>query len=101
MRAVAIIHHRVADFDAWKQVYDDFGEAQREGGVLEHSVLRPADDPSMVVVTHTFASRADADAFIANADLKDAMIRAGVDPDSIVIETLDEVAAATFAAATL
>ena len=102
MRAVAIVHHRVADFDAWKAIYDSegVGGMQRAGGVLDHAVLRTADDPNMVVVVHTFASQDAAHAFFAeNADLKDAMGRAGVDFASFTVEFLDEVAAGRIAEA--
>ncbi len=52
---VTILHHRVADFDAWKKIYDGLRDAQREGGVPTHSVLRSTDDPNLIVVTHSFA----------------------------------------------
>jgi heme-degrading monooxygenase HmoA len=93
MRTVSIVHHRVADYDAWKQVYDGVGEMQRAGGVLQHAVLRPADDPSMVVVVHTFGSEEEARAFFDNPQLKDAMGNAGVDLGSFQLELLQEEAA--------
>jgi hypothetical protein len=98
MRAVSIVHHRVADYDAWKAVYDGVGEMQRAGKVLEHAVLRSTDDPNMVVVVHTFASQDDAKAFFAdNQDLKEAMGRAGVDFASFRVEMLEEVVAGRIA----
>lgn len=98
MRAVSIVHHRVADFDAWKAVYDTVGDMQRAGGVFDHAVLRSADDPNMVIVVHTFASQDAAHAFFAdNDDLKDAMGKAGVDFSSFQVEFLDEAAAGRIA----
>jgi hypothetical protein len=96
MRAVSIVHHRVADFDAWKSVYDSDGvrDLQRAGGVLDHAVLRTADDPNMVIVVHTFASQDAAHTFFTeNPDLRDAMGKAGVDFGSLQVEFLDEIAA--------
>jgi hypothetical protein len=93
MRTVSLIHHRVADFDAWKEVYDSFRDAQRDGGVRQQAVLRPADDPGMVVVVHTFDDDASARAFIENPALMDAMGRGGVDESSLKIEFLHEVEA--------
>jgi heme-degrading monooxygenase HmoA len=90
MRTVSIVHHRVADYDAWKQVYDSVRDVQRAGGVRQHAVLRPADDPSMVVVVHTFDSPDAAKAFFDNQELKDAMGLAGVDMPSFRIEFLQE-----------
>ena len=37
MRTVTLVHHRVADYDAWKQVYDGVHEMQRAGGVRRDS----------------------------------------------------------------
>jgi heme-degrading monooxygenase HmoA len=90
MRTVTITHHRVADYDAWKQVYDSVREVQREGGVREHAVLRPADDPTMVVVVHTFDSPEAAKAFFDSPALKGAMGQAGVDMSSLRIDFLQE-----------
>jgi heme-degrading monooxygenase HmoA len=92
---VTIVHHRVADFDAWKETYDGFRDAQREGGVRTHTVLRTTDDPNLVVVTHSFDSADAARAFFANEDLKGAMARGGVDVSSLSIEFLDEVDSGT------
>ena len=96
MRTVTLIHHRVADFDAWKQVYDSFADVQREGGVRAHHVWRKRDDPNMVVVVHAFDSPEAAAAFFASHDLEDAMARGGVDPPSVKIEYLDEAESGTF-----
>jgi hypothetical protein len=88
---LAVIRHRVADFDAWKQGYDAFGQFQAEHGVTAHQVLRSIDDPNDVIVTHTFVSPEGARAFIAMQELKDAMGEAGVDADSVEISYFDEV----------
>ena len=90
MRTVTIVHHRVADYDAWKQVYDGVRDFQRAGGVRQYAVLRPADDPLTVVVVHTFDSPDAAKAFFDNPELKEAMASAGVDMDSFRIEFLEE-----------
>ncbi len=93
MRIVTIVHHRVADYDAWKAVYDSVADLQREGGVREHAVLRSADDPALVVVVHTFDGPDAANAFLARADLEDVLARAGVDLASLQIEILEEAVA--------
>ena len=91
MRTLMLVHHRVADFSTWKQVYDGYRDAQRQGGVRFHQVLRSREDPGMVVVTHVFDSRAEAEAFVNDPDLQATMGRAGVDASTVVIEYLDEV----------
>jgi hypothetical protein len=92
MRSVLIVHHRVADFDAWRAVYESepVGQMQRAAGVRDHAVMRPADDPTMVVVVHTFDSPEAAASFMERDDLREHMGRAGVDPESIQAEILQE-----------
>ena len=92
MSTVALVHHHVADFDAWKAVYDGFHDVQRERGVRHHHVWRPKDDASMVVVVHTFDSDEAARAFFDAPELRETMAQAGVDPSSVQIQFLDEAA---------
>ena len=87
----AVVRHRVADFDAWKKVYDGFAPIQAEHGVHAHQVLRSIENPNDVIVTHTFDSREAARAFFAMSELKGAMSEAGVDADSVEISYFDEV----------
>jgi len=91
MRTLALIDHRVADFDAWKRMYDDFRMDSAKEGVRFHQVLRSPDDPNRVVVTHAFDSSGEAAAFIEGQTLRDAMGRAGVDEASVRTEYLEEV----------
>ena len=91
MKAVTLVHHRVADFDAWKAVYDSFAPVQTGHGVRHHHVWRSPDDPSLVVVVHTFDSPEAARAFLDLAERREVMGKAGVDLSSVKIEVLDEV----------
>jgi quinol monooxygenase YgiN len=91
MSTVAVVRHRVSDFDAWKHVYDGFAPVQAENGVRGHQVLRSVDDPNAVVVTHTFDSPEAARTFFAMAELKDTMSEAGVDTGSLEITYFEEV----------
>ena len=90
-----LIYHRVADYDAWKEVYDGFAPIQAEHGVHAHQVLRSIENPNDVIVTHTFDSREAARAFFAMPELKEAMSQAGVDADSVEISYFDEVETST------
>jgi hypothetical protein len=96
---IAVVRHRVADFDAWKQVYDDFAPVQAEHGVRAHQVLRSIENPNDIVVTHTFDSPDTARAFFAMTELKDAMSEGGVDADSVEISYFDEVESAALVGA--
>ena len=92
---IALVRHRVADFDAWKKVYDDFAPIQAERGVQSHQVLRSIESPNEGIVTHTFDSPEVARAFFATPALKEAMSKAGVKADSVEISYFDEVESST------
>jgi len=95
---VALIRHRVADYDAWKAAYDQFAPTQAEHGVRAHQVLRSTDDPNDIIVIHTFDSPSEAQAFFAMPDLKQAMSQAGVKADTVTISYFDEVEVGALAA---
>lgn len=73
---VMAIQHRVRDYDEWKQVFDEFPPIRF--GALFQRVNRGTDDPDNLIVVTGWRSVEDAEAFKANAELADAMKRAGV-----------------------
>ena len=42
----SFIRHHVSDYAAWREVYDSFGDVQREHGVRAEAVYRGVDDPN-------------------------------------------------------
>jgi quinol monooxygenase YgiN len=92
---IALVRHRVADFDAWRKVYDGFAPIQAEHGVHAHQVLRSIENPNDVTVEHTFDSPEAAREFFATPELKEAMSKAGVKADSVEISYFDEVESGT------
>jgi quinol monooxygenase YgiN len=76
--AVALILHRVNDFDTFREVYDSVAPMQAAGGVTAESVHRMAGDPANVLVIDQFDSIDTAHAFFTNPELRDAMVRGGV-----------------------
>jgi quinol monooxygenase YgiN len=92
---IALVRHRVADFDAWRKVYDGFAPIQAEHGVHAHQVLRSIENPNDVTVEHTFDSPEAAREFFARPELKEAMSKAGVNADSVQISYFDEVESGT------
>ena len=90
---IALVRHRVADYDAWKAVYDNYAPIQAEHGVRAHLLLRSLDDRSEVTVAHTFDTIDAAKAFFAMPELRTAMGDAGVQTDSISVMYYDEVEA--------
>ena len=71
MAVTAVIQHHVADYEVWRKAYDGFGDVQKAGGVTRQSVYRSTDDPNNVLVMHGFATTADAEKFLAGAELRD------------------------------
>src|SRR5205085_10117462 len=63
VKYVLSLRHRVADFDAWKSVFDQRLDARVNGEVTGHRLTRGAMDPNEVEVAMEFASRADAQAY--------------------------------------
>jgi quinol monooxygenase YgiN len=79
MAVTAVIQHRVKDYDAWREVYDGFADGQKAGGVTHESVHQAKDDPNDLLVIHGFANVDTAETFLASAELRDTMQRAGVE----------------------
>jgi heme-degrading monooxygenase HmoA len=76
--ALLLILHRVADYDAWREVYDSVADMPAFSEITSESVHRMVDDPNNVLVLHYFDSVDQARAFTTLPALKDAMQRAGV-----------------------
>ena len=76
--AMTVVLHRVADYDAWRQVYDSVADMQKSGGVVAESVHRMAGDRDNVLVLHEFDTLEHARQFFADPEIEQAMQRAGV-----------------------
>ena len=72
------VRHAVADYAAWRKVYDSFAPVQQANGVTAQTVYQSAHDPNDVTVTHDFASLDAAQDFLGKPELKAAMQKAGV-----------------------
>ena len=82
--------HTVADYDAWRQVYDGVAGLQARGGVTDQAVYQAADNPNSVLVMHEFGSAEEAHAFFENAELREAMGEGGVDLSSFRLEFYEQ-----------
>jgi hypothetical protein len=82
------VRHRVADYAAWRKVYDEFDDQRGPMGVTGHAVFRAVDDENDVTVWHDFDTPDAAQAFVSSHDLREAMQRAGVQgqPDVWIVE---------------
>lgn len=83
--AVLVAEYKVKDLDGFMSVFGEFQPTRAEHGAVRHSVLRAADDPTIVNVLIEFASVEQARAFADDPRRADALVRAGV------IERADEV----------
>ena len=72
------VRHTVADYSAWRQVYDGLQPKRRTLGVQADTVYQAADNPNEITVTHDFATLDAAQAFAGSPDLRSAMHDAGV-----------------------
>jgi hypothetical protein len=88
-----LIHHRVADYDAWRPVYDRVTSGPMGERVRSHQILRGMDDPNLVVIVETYDSREDAEWSINHPDLPAVLVESGVDMDSVRLDYLEEVGA--------
>jgi hypothetical protein len=72
------VRHQVADYAAWRRVYDGFAPTQEALGVQANTVYQAADNPNDITVIHDFATLEAAQAFVGSAELRAAMHDAGV-----------------------
>lgn len=72
-----LVPHRVADYDAWRKVYDSVAPMQAAGGVTAESVHRWRVIPTTSWLSITSTRFQPAQRFFASPELRDAMQRAG------------------------
>ena len=73
-----IVVHEVAEYGAWKKVYDEVQPMRTAGGIIGHAVNQAADQPNNVIVYHQAETTDALQKFVDSSQLKDAMGRAGV-----------------------
>ena len=83
---LAVISHPVKDYATWRVVYEDAEPIRQKAGVTGAEVFRDPKEPNNIVIIHRFKTAADAQAFLADPDLKAAMSKGGVTaaPTSII-----------------
>lgn len=78
MSATLIVRHRVADYAAWRKIFDEAEPLRLQYGSTGHHVMHfPGDDNDLVAIHH-FPSQAQAESFVGDATLKADMERGGV-----------------------
>ena len=69
----------VADYKAFREVYDEFYGERVAMGVLGDAAFQLVDDPNDVTVWHDFEAAEVAKAFVSSDALRTVMQRAGVE----------------------
>jgi hypothetical protein len=81
--------HRVADYDAWRRVYDRVSDIQSELGVTSRAVYRAEGDPNNLLVVQEFRSSEEAHSFFEHPRNREVLQYAGVDVASLRLEFYD------------
>ena len=73
-----VLRHKVADYSAWRPVYDADAPRRAEAGLKEVGVYRDADDENMVLIVWGTEDGDTVKALVESPDLADKMKEAGV-----------------------
>ena len=85
-----LIIHEVADYTAWKRVFDGAAGLRRDAGERSYQVLRYPHDPNRIVHFSVWTSLAAARSFFESPQLVRIRAEAGVrSPDFIYLEQLE------------
>jgi len=76
--ATLFVRHQVADYAAWRSVYDSVEGLRQQHGCTGAEVLTGPSDKQDVYVLHRFPTVEQAEAFAGSSELREAMGRAGV-----------------------
>lgn len=89
MQHVLIIHE-VAEYTAWKSIFDRAAGIRKAAGERSYQVLRYHDDPNKIVHFSAWTSIADARSFFESPQLVQIRAEAGVKaPDFIYLQQLE------------
>jgi hypothetical protein len=72
------VRHPIEDYPTWRQAFDEHEAKRREYGLSVRSVQRNVDRPLEIIITLDAEDLARAREFTESADLRTAMMKAGV-----------------------
>lgn len=90
-----IIKHKVRDYTAWKNEFDNFADFRKTSGEKSYRILRPSEDPNDLTLLFEWDNDQNARTFFGSQELKSAMQRAGV-AEEPRIQFLNEIDKGTF-----
>ena len=88
-----LIIHEVADYPAWKKVFDGAADIRKAAGERSYQVLRYEHEPNKIVHFSAWTSLADARAFFESPALVQIRKDAGVKAPAFIY--LDQIEAGT------
>jgi quinol monooxygenase YgiN len=89
MQFVLIIHE-VADYPAWKRVFDAAAAIRKEAGERSYQVLKYESDPNRIVHFSAWSSLSAARAFFESPRLVEIRKQAGVKaPEFIYLDSIE------------
>jgi heme-degrading monooxygenase HmoA len=85
-----LIIHDVADYSAWKKIFDGAADLRRAAGERSYQVLKYQNDPNRIVHFSRWTSLAEAQRFFESPQLVKIRAEAGVkSPDFIYLDQLE------------
>lgn len=86
--AIAILSHRVMEYDSWKKIYDADLPRRNAAGLTEITVGQRSGDPGMVYMIFDVKNILALEKMVSDRDLQHVMQQAGVigEPDLVIIE---------------
>ena len=85
-----LILHEVADYPAWKAIFDSAAGIRQDAGEISFQVLRYENDPNRIVHFSRWRSLAAARAFFESERLVEIRRQAGVTaPEFLYLDELD------------
>jgi heme-degrading monooxygenase HmoA len=73
-----LVHHEVADYQAWKAIFDSSLDWRTHNGERSCRIFRGVQNPNELTLLFEWESAEKARAFIGSAELKEKMVKAGV-----------------------
>jgi quinol monooxygenase YgiN len=92
MACALVVRHRVANYEAWKKVFDSMIPTRKEHGWTSHIVYRDATDPNVVTIVNRVKDLDAAKRYASAPALREAMQKGGVQgpPDVFFLDEAEE-----------
>lgn len=87
-----IVHHQVADYQAWEPIFLDGEATRKQHGIQRHQIFRGLQDPNAVSLIFEIDDPSGMAALMADPEVQQAMAKSGVigQPTVHVVKTVGE-----------